>query len=71
MRFAGTGRATDATRPRSTTPAYVAAVHAAWTSTAPRTRGGLGTPRTPVFPGMHEASARAVRGSLDWAEAVW
>lgn len=32
---------------------------------------GLGTPDTPVFPGMHEASALITGGSAIAAEAVW
>lgn len=32
---------------------------------------GLGTDDVPVFPGMHEASARLVQGTVDAALAVW
>jgi acetoin utilization protein AcuC len=32
---------------------------------------GLGTEDDPAFPGMHEASARIVQGTVDVAEAVW
>jgi acetoin utilization protein AcuC len=34
-------------------------------------RYGLGTSDTPTFPGMHEASARVVGGSVAGARAVW
>ena len=34
-------------------------------------RHGLGTPDTPTFPRMHEASARIVGGSVAGARAVW
>ncbi len=51
---------------------YVAAVRAAsepgGASDAVR---GLGTADDPVFPGMHEAAARVVGGSVDVALAVW
>jgi acetoin utilization protein AcuC len=52
--------------------AYVAAVKAA--SADPESAEplrGLGTEDDPAFPGMHEASARVVGGSLDVAQAVW
>ena len=52
-------------------PAYVAAVRAASAfGTADEARG-LGTEDNPVFPGMHEAAARMVAGSVDAALAVW
>ncbi|MDP9220334.1 MAG: acetoin utilization protein AcuC [Actinomycetota bacterium] len=52
--------------------AYVAAVKVA--SADPESAEplrGLGTEDDPAFPGMHEASARVVGGSLDVAQAVW
>jgi acetoin utilization protein AcuC len=52
--------------------AYVEAVKAA--SADPESAEplrGLGTEDDPAFPGMHEASARVVGGSLDVAQAVW
>lgn len=52
-------------------PAYVAAVHAASTDGTPDAAYGLGTSDDPVFPDMHEASARVVQGSVDSALAVW
>ncbi len=52
-------------------PAYVAAVHAASTDGTPDPDRGLGTSDDPVFPQMHEASARVVQGSVDCALAVW
>jgi acetoin utilization protein AcuC len=54
------------------TPEYIAAVRAA--SVEPDYLDedlGLGTDDVPVFPGMHEASARIVGGTLDAAMAVW
>ena len=52
-------------------PAYVAAVHRAATDGTPDPDRGLGTSDDPVFPDMHEASARVVQGSVDSALAVW
>lgn len=54
------------------TAGYVSAVRAA--STGPGyvdEKSGLGTDDVPVFPGMHEASARIVGGTLGAAMAVW
>ncbi|PZR51817.1 acetoin utilization protein AcuC [Xylanimonas oleitrophica] len=51
-------------------PAYVAAVRRADAGTPDPLRG-LGTEDDPVFPGMHEAAARLVAGSVDVAQAVW
>ena len=53
-------------------PAYVAAVKAA--SADPRQAQevfGLGTEDDPAFPGMHEAAARIVGGSVDLGRALW
>ncbi|MBO3083454.1 acetoin utilization protein AcuC [Cellulomonas fengjieae] len=52
-------------------PAYVAAVHRASVDGTPDLAFGLGTTDDPVFPDMHEASARVVQGSVDSALAVW
>ena len=49
----------------------MAAVHAASTDGTPDPEHGLGTSDDPVFPDMHEASARVVQGSVDSALAVW
>ena len=49
----------------------MAAVHAASTDGTPDPAFGLGTSDDPVFPDMHEASARVVQGSVDSALAVW
>jgi acetoin utilization protein AcuC len=49
------------------TDAYIEAVRAEVASG----RFGLGTPDVPVFPGMHEASARVVGGTLAAARAVY
>ncbi|WP_205687416.1 acetoin utilization protein AcuC [Cellulomonas endophytica] len=52
-------------------PAYVAAVRRADAEGVTDLARGLGTEDNPVFPGMHEASARAVGASLVAARAVW
>jgi acetoin utilization protein AcuC len=53
-------------------PAYVAAVRAAGADPmAADPLRGLGTDDDPAFPGMHEATARIVGGSLSAARAVW
>ncbi|QTE29160.1 acetoin utilization protein AcuC [Pengzhenrongella sicca] len=51
--------------------AYVAAVMAASAGEDVEPAFGLGTEDDPVFPGMHEAAARIVAGSLAGAVAVW
>jgi acetoin utilization protein AcuC len=70
--LSGIEPATDEQLATVHTPEYVAAVRAA--SVEPdyldKDRG-LGTDDVPVFPGMHEASARIVGGTLDAAMAVW
>ena len=55
------------------TPEYVAAVRRAPDDVMGRLglRHGLGTSDTPVFPRMHEASARIVGGSVAGALSVW
>lgn len=53
------------------TAAYLAAVHAASDHGQSDSAHGLGTEDDPVFPGMHEAAARVVTGSLAGASAVW
>ena len=50
---------------------YVAAVRQASTDGRTNKRRGLGTEDDPVFPGMHDAAARVVGGSVDCARAVW
>jgi len=50
---------------------YVAAVRRASATGAADVARGLGTDDDPVFPGMHEAAARAVAGSVESALAVW
>ena len=50
--------------------AYVRAVRAAGAGTPDRARG-LGTDDDPIFPGMHEASARIVGATVAGARAVW
>ncbi len=53
-------------------PAYVTAVrHASKDPFSADQRYGLGTPDTPAFAGMHEASARIAAASRDAALAVW
>ncbi|MDX6245224.1 MAG: acetoin utilization protein AcuC [Frankiales bacterium] len=65
--------AADATLELVHTPDYVAAVRRAPEDVMGRLgmRYGIGTPDTPVFPRMHEASARIVGGSVAGALAVW
>lgn len=50
--------------------AYVAAVRRASQTGEPDLDRGLGTDDDPVFPGMHEAAARIVDGSVRAAEAL-
>lgn len=52
-------------------PQYVAAVRAAAESGVPDVARGLGTEDNPLFPQMHSAAARVVRGSVDAALALW
>src|SRR5690242_7666151 len=65
--------ADDATLELVHTPEYVAAVRRAPDDVMGRLglRHGLGTADTPVFPRMHEATARVVGGSVAGALAVW
>jgi acetoin utilization protein AcuC len=65
--------ADDATLQLVHTRDYVAAVRRAPEDVMGRLglRHGLGTSDTPVFPRMHEASARIVGGSVAGAIAVW
>jgi len=53
------------------TPDYLAAVRRASASGVPDPDHGVGTDDTPVFVGMHEASARIVGASVAQALAVW
>ncbi|MDQ0375227.1 acetoin utilization protein AcuC [Cellulomonas humilata] len=71
VELVGAEMASDALLQTVHTPAYVAAVHAASTDGTPDPVFGLGTSDDPVFPDMHEASARVVQGSVDSALAVW
>jgi acetoin utilization protein AcuC len=53
------------------TPGYIAAVRrAAAEAAVPELRFGLGTDDNPIFPGMHDASARVVGASVGAARAV-
>jgi acetoin utilization protein AcuC len=61
--------ATDELIERVHDAGYLAAVKAAPDS-AWDVNHGLGTPDTPIFPGMHEASARIVGGSVLGAELI-
>ena len=65
--------ADDATLELVHTPDYIAAVRRAPEDLTGRlgVRYGIGTADTPVFPGMHEASARIVGGSVAAATAIW
>ncbi|KQR17067.1 acetoin utilization protein AcuC [Cellulomonas sp. Leaf334] len=71
VELVGAQMASDALLHTVHEPAYVAAVHAASTDGTPDAARGLGTSDDPVFPDMHEASARVVQGSVDSALAVW
>ena len=51
--------------------AYVDAVRRASTTGEPAVDRGLGTDDDPVFPGMHDAAARVVTGSVESALAIW
>ena len=65
--------ADDATLELVHTADYVAAVRRAPDDVMGRLgiRYGIGSPDTPAFPQMHEASARIVGGSVAGAQAVW
>lgn len=52
-------------------PEYVAAVHRASTTGEIDLEHGIGTQDDPCFPGMHEAAARIVAGSVEAADALW
>ncbi|GGC09036.1 acetoin utilization protein AcuC [Cellulomonas carbonis] len=52
-------------------PGYVKAVRVADETGDPDPDHGLGTTDDPCFPGMHDASARVVAGSVEAAEALW
>ncbi len=53
-------------------PAYIAAVHRVSDDpTLTDLAHGLGTDDDPVFAGIHEASARVARGTVECAEQVW
>ena len=62
--------ADDATLTTVHEAAYVRAVRAASSGTPDPVRG-LGTDDDPIFPGMHEASARIVGATVAGARAVW
>ncbi|ROS76678.1 acetoin utilization protein AcuC [Cellulomonas sp. PhB143] len=63
--------ASDETIARIHEPAYIAAVRAVSAGAVPDESLGLGTQDDPVFPAMHEASARIYGASCDAAAAVW
>ncbi|NCT91660.1 acetoin utilization protein AcuC [Cellulomonas sp. APG4] len=71
VRVVGAAPAPDDVLALAHDPAYVAAVRAASRTGEPDVPHGLGTEDDPVFPGMHEAAARIVAGSVAAAEAVW
>jgi len=52
-------------------PEYLAAVAAASTDGVPDLARGLGTDDNPIFPGMYDAAARIVGGTVSLAESVW
>ncbi len=66
-------RATDAELLTAHSPAYIAAIQAAsrgGLGAEEAARFGLGTEDVPIFPGMHDAAALLVGGSLQAAELV-
>lgn len=65
------GPASDETLELFHTPEYVAAVRAASDHGTPDEARGLGTDDNPIFPGMHDAAARIVAGTVDSARDVW
>jgi acetoin utilization protein AcuC len=67
----GAEPASDAVLGTAHDQAYVDAVRLASTTGEPALDRGLGTDDDPVFPGMHEAAARVVSGSVESALAVW
>jgi acetoin utilization protein AcuC len=72
VRVVGAEPVTDSVLETVHEPAYVAAVRAAGADpTSADPLRGLGTEDDPAFPGMHEATARIVGGSLAAARAVW
>ncbi|WP_196804562.1 acetoin utilization protein AcuC [Cellulomonas sp. URHD0024] len=69
--MADAGVATDDLLARVHDRAYIAAVHRAATDGVVDLEHGLGTSDDPIFPDMHEASARIVQGTVDSMLAVW
>lgn len=67
----GAEPADDAVLATAHTPDYIEAVRLAGTEGVPDEARGLGTEDDPVFPGMHDAAARLVTGSVESALAVW
>jgi acetoin utilization protein AcuC len=72
VRVVGAEPATDEVLTTVHTAEYVEAVRVASEPPyAPALRWGLGTDDVPVFPGMHDPSARVAEGTRDVALAVW
>jgi acetoin utilization protein AcuC len=71
VRLASPPTASDEVLQRVHTPAYVAAVRRSAASGRADLRHGLGTSDNPVFPDMHDVTARVVGGGVAGAEAVW
>ncbi|MBO1753423.1 acetoin utilization protein AcuC [Actinotalea sp. BY-33] len=71
VELVGAAPAPDALLETAHAPGYVAAVRAASLHGKLDLVHGLGTSDDPVFPGMHEAAARVVTGSVEAALAVW
>lgn len=67
----GAEPASDAVLGTAHDQAYVDAVRHASQSGERDLAHGLGTDDDPVFPGMHDAAARVVGGSVEAAAAVW
>lgn len=71
VQLVGAEPADDEVLATAHTAEYVAAVRRAGTQGVVDEERGLGTDDDPVFPGMHEAAARVVAGSVESALAVW
>lgn len=71
MEIVGAEPASDEVLLTAHEPDFVAAVRRASSEGEVDLPHGLGTSDDPVFPGMHEAAARIVTGSLEAAHAVW
>lgn len=71
VQLVGAEPAADEVLATAHTAEYLAAVRRAGTAGVVDEEHGLGTEDDPVFPGMHEAAACVVAGSVESALAVW